>query len=171
MTLQELFDQIAARPLWIVFYFFIIPVIALLADRFDEERGHTAPWSYLYATLIFAVSVPGIFAVTFDVYMFLFEKRSIFQTDILTQILPILSMIVTLLIISRNVDLDYVPGFDRLSGLMMVLATVMTLMWIADRTRIFVFTYLPFQYVALIFVGLLILLRFGVSRVFGRSER
>lgn len=171
MTFQEFIDYLRDNPMWIVFYFSIIPVLALIADRFDEDRGHETPWNYLYAVLIYGVSVPGIFAVALDVYLFLFEKRSIFDTEILTQVLPVLSMIMTLLIIRRNVDLDYIPGFDRLSGLMMIIATVMALMWVVDRTRIIAITYLPFGYVVIIFIVLLVLLRYGWSMLFSSSGR
>jgi len=171
MTLQDLFDYLAENPLYILFYFTIVPLIALIAGWFDQDRGHHMPWNYTYAFLIYAVSVPGIFALSFDVYMFLFERRSIMQTDVLLQILPVASMIFTLLIISRNVDLDYVPGFDRLSGLLFIIGAVIALMWIIDRTRIIVFSYLRFEYVLLIFVGLLLLVRFGWSRMFSSSYR
>ena len=167
MTLQEFFAYLAANPWAVLFYFTVIPLIALLAGWFDGDRGHHAPWNYTYAMLIYLVSVPGIFAVTLDVYLFLFEKRSIMETDILTQVLPVASMIVTLMIIRRNVDLDYVPGFDRLSGLMMLIAATLILMWIIDRTHIVVFSYLRIEYVLVIFFALLLVIRFGFGRMLG----
>ena len=171
MTLQEFIQYLAEHPLYLLFYFTIIPLLALIAGWSDQDRGHYPPWNYTYSVLIYAVSVPGIFAIALNVYLFLFEKRSIMQTDVLTQILPVAAMILTLLIIRRNVDLDYIPGFDRLSGLMVIIAAVMGLMWIVDRTRIIAFTYLRFEYVLLIFLGLLLLIHFGWSRMFGSSYR
>lgn len=161
----------AEHPLYLVFYFTIFPLLSLIADWADQDRGHYPPWNYTYAALIYAVSIPGIFAIALNVYFFLFEKQSIMQTDVLTQVLPIASMILTLLIIRRNVDLDFIPGFDRLSGLMFIITAVMAMMWIVDRTRIIAFTYLRFEYVLLIFLGLLLLIRFGWSRMFGSSYR
>ena len=165
MTLKEFFDLLAANPAWIIFYFLLIPFTAWLASVLGKNEGHLSPWCYLYSTLIYLVCIPGIFAITLDVYLFLFERRSIFEMDIYTQVLPILSMVVSLLLIQKNVPLDEIPGFGRLSALVMMIMAVMVLMWIVDKTRIFVFTYLPFQYVFLIFAVLFIIFRFGWGRL------
>ncbi len=146
----------------LVAYFFMIPLTAAVAGFMGKGEGHLSPWKYLYSTLIYLVCIPGIFAIT----LFIFGNRGIFQTDVYTQILPLLSMIITLLLISKNVKLDSIPGFGRMSGLVMMIASILFLMWIAEKTRIIVFTYLPFQYVILIFVGMLIVFRFGFSQLF-----
>lgn len=166
MTLADFFQKIADNPAYIIFYFTIIPVTALLAGWLGKGEGHISPWKYLYSTLIYMVSVPGIFAVTLSIYFFLFERRSIMQTDVFVQILPIVSMIATLLIIRRNVRLEYIPGFDKLSGLIMMITSTLAIMWFVDRTRIIAFTYIPFQYVILIFIGLLVAIRIGWKRLF-----
>lgn len=166
MTLADFFQKIADTPSYIIFYFTIIPVTALLAGWLGKGEGHIAPWKYLYSTLIYLVSVPGIFAVTLSIYFFLFEKRSILQTDVFVQILPVVSMIATLLLIRKNVRLDDIPGFDKLSGLIMMITATLAIMWFFDRTRIIAFTYIPFQYVILIFIGLLIVIRLGWKRLF-----
>lgn len=166
MTLADFFQKIADNPAYIIFYFTIIPVTALLAGWLGKGEGHISPWKYLYSTLIYLVSVPGIFAVTLSIYFFLFERRSIMQTDVFVQILPIVSMIATLLIIRRNVRLEYIPGFDKLSGLITMITATLAIMWFIDRTRIIAFTYIPFQYVILIFIGLLVAIRLGWRRLF-----
>jgi len=166
MTLQEFFDTLAANPIYIVAYFLIIPITALVVAWItNDDESHLSPWKYIYSGLIYLVAVPGIFAVLLSVYLFLFEWRSILQTDIFTQILPVLSMVLTLGIIRRDVDLDYIPGFDKLGGLLMIITALLAIMWIVDRTRLLVFTYVPFQYVLLIIAGLLVLIRFGWKRI------
>ncbi len=169
MTLRELFDLVGNNPLYILFYFAIIPFAALLANVLGKGEGNLSPWKYLYSILIYAVCVPGIFAVTLSIYYFLFEKRSILDTDVYIQILPIVSMVLTLLIIRRNADFDYIPGFDKLSGLMMMIAATLGIMWFVDRTRIYAITYLRFEVVLLIFFALLLVIRFGWSRIFARK--
>lgn len=170
MTLQELFNMLVANPAYIIFYFAIIPFAAFLAGVLGKGEGHLSPWNYLYSTLIYLVSIPGIFAVTLNIYLFLFERRSIMETDLYTQILPIVSMIATLLLIKRNVNLDHVPGFDKLSGLIMMITTILAIMWIVDRTRILVFSYIPFVYVLLIFGALLLVFRFGWKKLVGSTQ-
>lgn len=165
MTLGELFQQVSQQPVYVVFYFTVIPFAAALSGWLGKGEGHLSPWKYLYAALIYLVCVPGIFSITLNVYLFLFERRSIFDTNIYTQLLPVVSMIGTLLIMRRNVDFDAVPGFDRLSGLVTIVSATLIIMWFIDRTHIVVFSYLRFEYVLLIFAVLLVLIRFGWSRL------
>ena len=171
MTLQELFNLIAASPAYVIFYFAIIPFAALLAGLLSKSEGHIAPWNILYSVLIYAVCIPGIFAVTLSVYFFLFERKSILQTDLYTQVLPIVSMVATLLIIRKNVDFDYIPGFDKISGLITMIAATLGIMWFIDRTHIYAITYLRFEVVLLIFFALLLLIRFGWSKLFSATRK
>lgn len=165
MTLGDFFTAVSEQPVYVVFYFTIIPLTALLAGWLAKEEADESPWTYLYSTLLYLVCVPGIFAVTLDAYLFLFERRSILDYNLLTQVLPIASMVITILIVRRSVNLDLVPGFDRLSGLIMMITAVLLMMWFIDRTRIIVFSYVPIQWVLLILVGLLFLVRFGWKRL------
>lgn len=165
MTLQAFFDLLVANPVWILAYFLLIPFTALLAGIFGKGEGDIDPWKYLYSALIYMVCVPGIFAVTLSVYVFVFERRSIFQTDVFTQILPVLSMIATLLLIRRNVDLDKVPGFDKITGLLMMITAAFAFFWVLDKTHIWVVSYLPFWQGILIFIALLLVIRWGWGKL------
>ncbi|HHM21241.1 MAG TPA: hypothetical protein ENJ20_04365 [Bacteroidetes bacterium] len=165
MTLQEFFNLLTESPFWLVAYFLLIPFTALLAGILGKGEGHLEPWTYLYSVLIYLVCIPGIFAVTLSLYVFIFERRSIFQTDIYTQVLPVLSMVATLVLIRKNVDLKYVPGFDKITGLIMMIFALFALFWVMDKTRIWVVSYLPFWQGILIFVALLLLLKWGWGRL------
>ncbi len=173
MTLKEFFDLLAESPILIIAYFLLIPLTAAIAGFMGKGEGHISPWKFLYSSLVYLVCVPGILAITLNIYLFLFEKQPIFQSDIFTQIIPIFSMVATLLLIRKNVALDRIPGFDKLSGLFMMIFAVLFLMWILDRTRIFVvaFTSMPFYYIILIFVGLLLMMRLGMTKLFKSPDR
>ena len=170
MTLQAFFDLLANNPVLILGYFLLLPFTAMLAGFMGKGEGHLSPWKYLYATLIYLVAIPGIFAITLNVYFFLFERRSILSTDIYTQILPILSMVLTFWLIGRNVELKQVPGFGKLSGLLFIIAAALMLMWVFDRLRILVFTMMPFYYVLILFAGLLLLLWYGWYQMVERKS-
>ena len=161
MTLRELFQHIGENPNFILFYFLIIPVSAVAAGVLGKGEGHLSPWKYLYATLIYLVSVPGIFAVALNAYFFLFQRGDVMQTDVYLQILPIIVMVVTIFLIRRNVDLSLIPGFDKISGLWFMLFATMFLMWLLEKIHIVVFSYLPFQYLLGIFVILFALIYLG----------
>ncbi len=165
MTLQEFFNLLSDHPFWIVSYFLLIPFTAYLAGRMGKGEGHLEPWTYLYSTLIYLVCIPGIFAVTLSLYLFLFENRSILKTDLYTQVLPVLSMIATLWLIRKNVDLKNIPGFDKITGLIMMIFALLAIFWVLDRTRIWVISRLPFWQGILIFVGFLLVFRWGWGKI------
>ena len=165
MTLADFFELTTGHPYLLLGYFLLIPFVAFLAMFFSKGQAHLAPWKYLYTVLIYLVCLPGIFAVTLSVYFFLFERRPIMETNLYTQILPVLSMIVTIYLIKKQVSLDLVPGFDRLSGLITILAVLMALMWIIDKTRIYSITFMPFYVVVLLLIGGFLLIRFGLKRL------
>jgi hypothetical protein len=167
MTLGDFFELCGRNPGLLLAYFIGIPLIALLALLFAKDQGHLSPWKYLYAVLIYLVCLPGIFAITLSVYLFLFERRSIMDTNMYTQVLPILSMIFTIILIKKSVNLDLVPGFGKLSGLITVIGVLMILMWIIDKTHIYSITFMPFWVVVLILVAGFLLIRTGYRRITG----
>jgi hypothetical protein len=167
MTLGEFFELCGRNPMLVLAYFILIPLVALLALLFSKGEGHLSPWKYLYSVLIYMVCIPGIFAVTLSVYLFLFERRSIMDTNMYTQVLPILSMIVTIILIRKQVSLDVVPGFGKLSGLITIISVLMIVMWIIDKTRIYSITFMPFYVVVLILVVGFLLIRAGFRRMAG----
>lgn len=166
MTLREFFDYLGEHPLVITGYFLLIPLIAVLAGMAGRGEGHQSPWKYLYSLLIFAVAIPGIFSIALSVYLFLFERGgSILNTNILTQVIPVVSMVLTLGVIRRNVSFDNIPGFDRLSSMMLTIGSVFILMYLLDRTHIIAFVRVPVQYLILIVVGLLLVFRYGFRQL------
>jgi hypothetical protein len=171
MTLQELLNYAGNNPQSMLLYFGALPLGAVIVGLIDQQRGHHPPWNYLYAAIIYLSAVPGIFALTLIVYQFLFERTSILNLDVVSQLLPILSMLLTLSVVRRNVDLNYIPGFDKLSGLLFLIAATLGLMWLVDRTRIFAIISMPFYAVVLVFFGLLFTIRFGFKQAFGPARR
>jgi hypothetical protein len=167
MTLQDFFTLLGDNPSYLLFFFIMLPIVALLAGFMKgDDAGHLPPWSYLYSSLIYLACVPGVFAVTLSIYFFLFERRSILQTDVYTQILPVVSMLATLFIIRKSVNLSYISGFEKMGGLIMMISAALGMMWFIDRTRIFAFIHVPFQAVIVIFVVLLVVIRVGWTQMF-----
>ena len=164
MTLQEFFDACTSNPI-IGFYFVALPLTAFLASVFGKGEGHLSPWKYLYTILVYGATIPGIFAIVLNVYLFLFERQPIMQSNLYTQVVPVMVMVLTLWLVKRNVPFEYIPGFNKISGLITVMMAIMTVMWLLDRTHIFAVTFLPFQYVILMLVGLLIVARLGLKKL------
>jgi hypothetical protein len=165
MTLGDFFRFLGEHPIYITVYFLALPVLAFVINWIASGEGHQAPWKYLYSILVFAACVPGVFSVGLSVYHFLFERGSIMNTNVLTQILPVLSMAITIATVRRNVPLEYVPGSERISSLIMLIGSVLVLMYIIDHTRLFVFVNLPVGTFLLILVGLLLAARYASRKI------
>jgi len=160
MTLGQFFEVVSAQPALVLFYFFALPFTAFLSSVFGRGEGHLSPWKYLYTVIVYLACIPGIFAFTLNAYLFLFERQPILEANLFTQFLPILCMILTLWLVRRNVDLNDVPGFDKIGGLFFIITVLISMMWIMEKTHIFIFTYMPFYQFVFIFVGFLVLMRF-----------
>ncbi len=170
MTLRDYFSYAAANPSWFVFFFIIIPVLAFLICWIAKGVGNESPWKYIFSIIIYAICVPGIFSITLDIYLFLFERQSIFDANLVLQVLPIISMVTTLQIIKFNVDLDLIPGFQKISGLVMLIFFTLCLMWFIDRTHIYAIAFMTFGQVILVFIVLFILVKYGWYLMFGKKS-
>ncbi len=161
MTLQDFFTIVSQNQKYVLIYFIFLPVMALIIGLIGGRKDHLSPWKYFYTAIVYLVSIPGIFAVALNVYFFLFQRQDIMQTDLLLQVLPIFSMLLTVFILKKNINLEYIPGFDKIYALWMMLFAAMSIMWFLERVQIIVFSFLPFQYLLLAFLGLFAILYFG----------
>ena len=109
MTINDLFQYALDHPLNVVFYFLLIPFAALLAGWMEREEGHLPPWNYLYSTLVYLVAVPAILAIAYTIYKWLFERGSIMDANIMLQLLPIASMLITFFIVKKQVRIESLP--------------------------------------------------------------
>lgn len=166
MTLQDIFDNIGENPTFIIVYFIAIPLLTALFAWISHGESDRSPWKYIFSGSVYLSAVPGIFAATVSVYTFLFVGTSFLKVNVLVYFLPIISMLATFLILQKVVNLDEIPGFGKLSGLLMTITAVILVMFFLDRTRIIAFVMVPVQYLVLILILLFIMFRFGLKRVF-----
>lgn len=165
MTVGDFFEAIGSNPSLPIFYFLALPLTAFLASIFGKDQGHLSPWKETYCILVYAACVPGILSLVFNTYKFLFERGSVLQANIYTQVLPILCMVFTLWLVRRNVRFEVIPGFGKLGGLLMILVALISFMWLLDRMRIFAITFIPFHYFVIVFVAILFIIRFGWKKM------
>lgn len=119
--------------------FVAIPVIAWLCGLLHKSgEGGITPWKYVYSVLVYLTCLPGIFAGVLTGYALFFSRENLMDVSILVYILPVNSMVVTLVLIRKRVDFDQVPGFDRLSGLMVMIACSFGIALAVEKTRIWI---------------------------------
>ena len=167
MTLRDVFDALSGQPIFLFLLLVAVPAVAFLVNVVSGETADEIwKWRYVYATLVYLACIPGVFAITLSIYLFLFERQSIWNTNLALQVLPILTMVGTLMLIRRKMPFNYIPGFGKLSGFLTLIAAIMSIMWVVDRTRIYAISYIPFSYIIIGFVALLLIIRFAWSRMF-----
>ena len=171
MSIEEFLVHVGNRPLIPVACFVAIPLVSWLVGLVHAgERSALSPWRYVYSTLVYVSCVPGVFAAVIVAYTFLFTRESLLKLDLVVTFLPIASMVVTLIVIARRVDLDRLPGFDRLWGLITLLAVSFVVALILDRLRVWLFFGGGMLSLLVIAAVLYLLLRAAASAVVGRRR-
>jgi hypothetical protein len=165
MTLRSLFEYVTNNPSFLVYYFLLIPLICLVLMILINDPNQAIKIKWLFTTLCFMIVIPGIFALTLNVYTFLFERQSVWDFNLVLQALPVVSMGLSLMLIKKTLPFNYIPGFEKLIGLSTVIFALMGIMWFIDRTHIYAFSMIPFSYIIIGFVAIIIFIRFGMSRM------
>jgi len=172
MTTREFIQAVDGHPVILVTAFVLPPLLAWACGWLHgKDRGGVSPWKYVYSVLVYAVCIPGLFAAILTAYALFFTKENLLDASLLVYFLPIASMVVTLVRIRKSVSFDEVPGFDRLSGLMVMIGLSFAMALAIDKTRIWIWFGGSIQTLFLLAAGLFALLKWGCYMVFrGRDE-
>ena len=166
MTLSQLFNHISENPWPAVMYFLLLPIVTWIIGLVSTGSREVKLWSYVYAVLVYAICIPGVFAVTLNIYLFLFERQSIWQANVVLQFLPVISMILSLMLVKSKIPFSLIPGFGKISGFLTLITALIGVMWFFDRIRLVAFTYVPFSVILIGFVLTLLAIRFAWSKLF-----
>jgi hypothetical protein len=171
MTTRDLIQWAGQHPVILLPAFVAPPGLAWLVGRLHgKENGRLPPWNYLYAVLVYLVCVPGMFAGVITAYTIFFSGENLLDANLLVYVLPIASMVATLVLIRKNVSFDDVPGFDRLSGLMAMVGCSFVIALAIQKTRIFVFFGGSIEKLFLLAAGVFALLKWGTYMLFRRRD-
>ncbi len=172
MTFRELVQFAAQEPWYLLGIFAAVPLLALLTGLLHGEgAGGKSPWKYVYAVLIYLSCFCGIFTLLLTAYMLFFTKESLLDVNVLVYVLPTISMIMTLILIRRNVSFDEVPGFGRLWGLMVMIGITFVVVLAIQKTRIWLAFGSSFFTLLLVVAVLFAILKWSSDRVLGRSRQ
>lgn len=139
MSIEEFLAAVGSRPVVPVALFLAVPAVAWsLGLVHDRAKSSRSPWKFVYSVLVHTACIPGVFAAVIVGYTFLFTRESLLRLDLVVTFLPIVSMVATIVVIARRVDLDRLPGFGRLWGLITLLAISFFIALILDRLRVWV---------------------------------
>lgn len=125
------------------------------------------PHRYVLAVVVYLVCVPGVLALCLTLFHFVFLGTNLLKLPILVYFLPIGVMVFSLVRLSAKVALSAIPGFERLSALILALFIGFLLLFTLSRTRIWLIfggSFLQFLIIGLVlFAGL----NWAINRLFG----
>lgn len=136
-SIRDLVQAAAGHPGIGAVLLFAAPLaVSALGLFHGKDRGGSAPWKYLYSVFVYLACVPGMFSAVLICYTLFFTHENLLDVNAAIYFFPFLSMTLTLLLMRRQVRFDEVPGFDRLTGLMVMIAAAFGIVFALSRTRI-----------------------------------
>jgi hypothetical protein len=172
MTVRDLILLVGSYPVPTAAWFVAVPVAAFAIGLVHGKgRAVESPWRYVYSAIVYIACVPGIMAAVLTAYALFFTRENLLDVNLIVYFAPIVSMAVTLAVVSRTTEFDDIPGFDRLSGLMVVLAVTFIVLLLIQKTRIWVFFGASLLWLVIIGVVLFFILKAGSRRLLGDPRR
>lgn len=140
MSIQELLNALRPYSWVLLVWFLLVPVLTWLYGRLhSREHGHYKPHRYIYSGLLAISGLPGLIAFMLCIYTLLILRGNMLEVNIFVYFLPIISMVATLLVARRNVELKKIPGFGRIMGAIIILSAVFFALFLLLNTRLFLF--------------------------------
>lgn len=172
MSFEDLTHWLERYPLWLA-GFLLIPLAAcgLLRVLHKSGGGDQSPWKYAYSVLVYWVCVPGLFAAMLTAYLLFFRNENLLKVNMLVYFLPVISMAAALLLIRSNVSsFAAIPGFGRLSGLMVMLGISFAIAFILHRLHFGILFFGDLGSLLVMAAVAFGLLKWGLTRLSGKDE-
>lgn len=171
-TTRDLVTWLGGQSIWLLVAFTAIPLLATFVRLVHGPgNGGRGISKYIYSALIYLVCFPGMFSAVLTGYSLFFEREDLRNVNPVVYLVPIASMVVTLVIIRKSVDFDDIPGFDRISGLMTMIAITFVLVLAIQKTRILLVFFGSIPMLIALVVGLFALLKWGTYMLFRGSDQ
>lgn len=165
MTIQDLLNYFSNTPNNVLGYFISIIILSLIGLLFVTPQNFKSPLNYLYGALVYAVTIPGIVITMLLLYSFFVLSTNLLQLNVITYFIPIVSMIISLIIINKTVPLSIIPGFGKLSGLITIIIITLIITYILQRMYFGVFFIGRIQHLAIFFLLLLIGVKIAWNKI------
>jgi hypothetical protein len=172
MSINDLLAELGHRPLVAFAVLASVPLAALLWSLLQGRRsGSESPWKYGYSILVYLACIPGTFAGILVCYALFFTRQNLLAVNAIIYFLPLATMAIALLIVRRRVDFKDVPGFGRLSGLILMIALSFGIALAIDKTRIFLGFFGSIDRLLALVACVFALIKGGFWLAFGRKKR
>jgi len=171
MTINDLIRLANGHVLVLLACFAVPPIVAWCCGALHGRgNGGNAPWKYIYSVLVYLVCIPGLLASVLTGYELFFRRADLLDVNLAVYFLPIVSMIVTLIFIHKTVNFENVPGFDRISGLMVMIGASFVIALAIDKLRLLVFFHGSILLLFALAAGVFAFLKWGAYMFFRRHD-
>jgi hypothetical protein len=165
MNIKQIMDATGGNSTIVAIIFITVPLLTLILNKVASPNNGEKQWKYIYSGFMYITAVPGIFAGIITLYSLLFLRYNLLSLNVITYYLPIISMVITLAIIRKALTFKEIPGFKRLSGIMVVIGFTFISVIIIERTRIFVIS--SIQGFVILCLAIFFIFRYGMKLIFG----
>lgn len=147
-------------------YFIGLPALAWVAKLWHGDGPiQGSPLRWLYSAVMHGVCLPGILAAA--AFVDNVAQGRLLQVGVLSQLLPLLSMLVCFGLLRRLADPEQIPGFQRVTGFMALLLLTGLALFLLLRTRIWIFFGGGIEALLALAVALFLLFKWALGRTFG----
>lgn len=164
MTIQNLITLLNDNPYYILSYFLILFLIAIYSNIVVSPKN-ISQIKYIMSGLIYLVAIPGMLSVLLLLYNVLFLSTNILTLSLVSYFVPIVAMTATIIIINKKVKMAKLPGFTKLTSLFVMIILSFGILYILKRSFFGVIILGSFTNLILVFVGILIILRFCLYKL------
>ena len=173
MTTRDFIELIGRYPLLVLACCAALPLLAFCCGLLHGKgQGAHAPWKYLYAVLVYLACIPGLFCSVIVAYTLFFTHENLLNVDPLVYFGPIAAMIITLVLVNHRAALGALPGVNRLSSFMIIIAVSFAVILAIEKTFIGIIFFANFFHLLLIGLGIFLVLKWATSRLFrGPDEK
>lgn len=165
MSVNEFLNYLASHTTWLLGFFALVPAAAFLLSMVYRPLAKRTATDYILSTLIYLAAVPGMFSSILVCYSLFFSRQDLLNVNVVLYFLPILTMAFVFVVIGRKADMNKLPGFDSLAGLMILLALVFGIVLALYKLRILIGFFSSMEGLVIIGAGIFALFKTGLAKL------
>ncbi len=167
MTIQDLIDQLGHQGPFIALYFALPPLLvwSLGFVAYDRE-GRIMFFDYAYSVLIYLVCIPGVISAVLIGYSLFLVRQNLLEVNFLIYFVPVISMGLSFFLIGRRVSFDRLPGFGRLSGLMMMIGLSFLVVLALFKLRLIIGFFASLESLMAIGIAVFLMFKYASAKLF-----
>jgi hypothetical protein len=172
MTIESLIQNISDIETWILLIWFSAPPVAvwIIGRVRGREHGAAPPWNYVYSFFVYLVCIPGMFSCVLTGYAMFFVRQNLLLVNFFVYFFPVLCMILTLVIVRKQVNWNELPGVDRLYALMILIAVSFGMALAIYKSRVWIFFGGTIASLLILVVFFFALLKWGMYMLFRSKD-